>query len=109
MWMTLTVLGAVGLVLLPLSVLSLFARSRSPEDELRGLARVPYGLSMPGALLSLTFIFLGLNAGAFAPDEEEIDQDIADFDAEFEQGFADTEGEIEQDVANFDAEFERFD
>lgn len=85
MWMTLTVLGAVGLVLLPLSLAALFARSRSPEDEVRGLGRIPYGLSMPAALLSLTFIFLGLNAGAFAPAEDEIKHDIAEFDERFER------------------------
>jgi len=121
MWMTLTILGVAGLVFLPLSIMALFERSRGPEDELRGLARVPYGISMPTALLSLTFIFLGLNAGAFAPDdpiEAEAAKAAAAFDAEFESGgvrqkkgeaehaLNELEHDLEHDLAEFDAEFE---
>jgi NADH:ubiquinone oxidoreductase subunit 6 (subunit J) len=86
MWILLTALGFFGGVLLVLSLIALFMQQRTPPELRTGIAKLPRGLWLGAIVLSLALIFVGMNSTAFlpGPDQQEIEEDIKAFDAEFD-------------------------
>lgn len=93
MWNLLVGLGVLGGFLLVFSLYALYSHLRTPPESRTGLAKLPRGLLIAGIVLSVVFIYLGLNATAFlpGPDQQAIEEDIKAFDEEFDDQFDDLE------------------
>jgi hypothetical protein len=86
MWIFLNALGIVGGALLVLALYALFRQHRTPPESRTGVAKLPRGVWIAALVVSVVFIFLGMNSTALlpGPDQKAIDEDIKAFDAEFD-------------------------
>jgi hypothetical protein len=86
MWNLLVGLGVLGGFLLAVSLYALYVQQRTPPESRTGVAKLPRALWLVGVVVSIVFVYLGLNATAVlpGPDQQAIEEDIKAFDEEFD-------------------------